>query len=88
MAKKVYRRIGSVIKGKEGKSDYIKISQDVTLKAGQFVNLESIAYKKASIEKALAEGKMSEELATKALAAIEKIPSFVRFELVVSETKE
>lgn len=85
MAKKVYKNIGSVVKGKDGKPDYIKISQDVTLKAGQFLNLESAAAKKASIQKAMSEGKMSEEAAQKALAVVEKIPAFVRFNLVLVE---
>lgn len=89
MAKKVYKNIGSVVKGRDGKPDYIKISQDVTLKQGQFLNLESPQAKKASIEKALADGKMSEESAQKALAVVEKIPAFVRFNVVlVSDAQE
>jgi hypothetical protein len=84
MAKKVYKTIGSVVKGKDGKPDYIKISQDVQLIAGQFITLESAASKKASVEKAVAEGKLSEEKAANAMAAIEKIPAFVRFSLVLA----
>lgn len=84
MAKK-RKVIGSVVKGKDGKPDYIKISQDVTLKAGQFVNLESKKSQLESVEKAEAEGKLSAEVAAKVRAAVEKIPDFVRFNLSITE---
>ncbi len=84
MAKR-YKTIGSVVKGKEGKPDYIKISQDVTLKAGSFVNLESKASRLASLAKAESEGKLSTEKAAEIRASVEKTPDFVRFNLTVSE---
>lgn len=80
-----YRTIGSVLKSKDGSGDYIKISQDVTLREGQFVNLVSKASKIASITKAGEEGKLSEDLVEKLLAQAEKMPDFVRFNLEVKE---
>jgi hypothetical protein len=80
-----YRTVGSVLKSKDGKPDYIKISQDVTLREGQFVNLVSKASKIAGIDKAEADGKLSEELATKLREQAEKMPDFVRFNLEVRE---
>ncbi len=79
------KTIGSVVKGKDGKPDYIKISQDVSLKAGQFVNLESKAAQLASLNKAESDGKLSEEVAAKVRAVVEKKPEWVRFDLVVVE---
>lgn len=81
--------IGSVVKGKTEngvkKPDYIKISQDVTLKAGSFVNLESKESQLESLAKAEAEGKISAENAAKVRSAVEKIPDFVRFNLSITE---
>lgn len=81
------RVVGSVYKGSDGKPDYIKMSQDVSLREGQYVNLESKASQIAGITKAAAEGKLSQDLATDLLAKAEKIPDFVRFNLVVVESQ-
>jgi len=84
MAKKKYRTIGSVVKSKDKSSpDYIKIGRDdVVLKAGSTLQLQSKASQLASLEKAIEAGKISGESAEKARARLEKIPDFVRFEVV------
>lgn len=83
MAKTKRVSVGSVLKGKEGAPDYIKIRTSVTLKEGQVLNLQSAKQQREGVEKALKDGKMSEELAKKILERIDKIPDFVRFEVVL-----
>lgn len=86
MAKFKRRTIGSVVKARDGGSDYIQIRKDLTepvvLKAGQSLRLESAEAQSLGVTKALQEGKLSEENARKALERIQKIPVFVRFEIV------
>ena len=60
MAKR--REVGSVVKGKDGKPPYIKLSSDVSLKKGQYLNLESKATQLKSLEGAVEAGKISAEL--------------------------
>lgn len=79
------KTFGSVVKGKDGKPDYIKITNDVNLKKGQYVNLESAKSQIESLKKALSEGKLSEEVATKMMDNANKTPDWVRFNLVVVE---
>jgi hypothetical protein len=83
MAKR--KTIGSVIKGQNGKPDYIKISNDVVLSKGQYVNLESKAGKIKGIKEAVDAGKLSPDTGAKMLESAEKIPEFVRFEMYVLE---
>lgn len=82
MAKKKLT-FASVVKGKDGKADYIKISRDVVLKQGEFVNLDSKAQQLDSLKKANKDGKLSDEIYEKLKARAETIPEFVRFELSV-----
>jgi len=86
MAKQKRVIVGSIIKNKDSsKPDYIKMDKDVVLKKGQYLNLES---KKLQIEKlqaAGAAGKLSEDLVEKMKANLEKIPDFVRFQIVLLE---
>jgi hypothetical protein len=76
-----YKTIGSVIKSKDfevTKEAYIKIKEDVTLKAGSFVSLvnpRTLADKLA--------GKVSDEVLEKIRERGEKTPSFIMFELQV-----
>lgn len=63
----------------------LKIDQDITLKAGSYLNLENKAFKLASLE--ANKEKMSEENYEKALERINKMPDFVFFE-VISLKKE
>lgn len=83
MAKSKYVEVGSVVKGKDGKPDYIKIKEDVTLKAGTYLNLESKAVRLASINQAVKDKKMSQEMADKIREGIEKTPDFVRFRVTM-----
>ena len=84
MAKLKRKTVGSILKNKDkSKGDYIKIGQnDVVLKAGSVLMLESKASQLKSLEAAIESGKLSGELADKLKARAEKIPDFVRFEIV------
>jgi hypothetical protein len=85
--KKKLRRqvVGSVYKAKEeGQVDYIKMRD-----SGKFYRLESPKYQLDQLEKAVADGKLSDDLGEKIRDRIAKIPEFVRFELVeLVEQKE
>jgi hypothetical protein len=76
-----YKTIGSVMKSKDfatTKETYIKIKEDVTLKAGSFVSLvnpRTLATKLA--------GKVSDEVLAKIAERGEKTPDFVMFELQI-----
>jgi len=74
--------IGKVLKGKDGKADYIQIKQNVTLKEGEYLNLESKKQQLDKVNDLLQEGILSSENALKASERIEKMPDFVRFEIV------
>ena len=81
MAKRI--KIGSILKSKDTtQPDYIKIDQDITLKKGESLSLESKKSKLASLEKNVENGKLSGDLADKIRDQIEKMPDFVRFEIV------
>ena len=81
-----YITIGSVLKSKdfaETKETYIKIKENVTLKAGSFVNLvnpRTLADKLA--------GKVSDEVLAKIRERGEKTPDFVMFELQIKNDQE
>lgn len=81
MSKKKYMTIGSVIKGQDSKPDYIKITNDVTLKKGQFLNLRSKKQRLESLDAMEASGKLSGEILEKLRERAAKIPDFVRFEI-------
>lgn len=75
--------VGSVIKSKDkNKPDYIKFRTNVSFKEGDTISLETKAFKLHSLEQAVQSGKLSEESASKIRASIEKMPDFVRGELV------
>jgi len=57
-----------------------KVDQDITLKAGTYLNLENKAFKLRSLE--ANKEKMSEENYEKALERINKHPDFVFFEVI------
>lgn len=76
-------KVGSVLKSKtEGESDYIKIDTEIVLKKGDTLSLESKKSKLASLEKNVENGKLSGEVADKIREGIEKMPNFVRFEII------
>ena len=69
--------VGSICKNKDpSKPDYVK------MRDGKYYNLESKKYQLDSLNKAVAEGKLSEDMGDKIRERIEKTPEFVRFELV------
>ena len=82
MAKWNRQQIGKIVKKSDDKLRYpgvkefsLKIEQDITLKAGTYLNLENKAYKLASLESS--RDKMSGENYEKALERIGKMPDFV-----------
>lgn len=80
MSRKKLKRnvVGSVCKAKDPtQPDYIKMRD-----TGKIYRLESAKYQLASLEKAVAEGKLGEEIGEKVRERISKIPEWVRFELV------
>ena len=82
--KKTKRRVvGSVVKARDGGADYIKIREDLVLKQGQTLRLESAKQQLESLESAVSAGKLSEEMADKVRDRISKIPDFVRFEIIM-----
>ena len=80
--------LGSIIKGKKdeatgkAKPDYIKIRGDHFLKDGDIINLESKAQALESLEKAVAGGKLSADMASDIRAKVEKTPDWVRFNMI------
>lgn len=83
MAKYSRNQVGSVLKAKDGGADYIKIGKnDVVLKAGSTLRLESQKSQLASLEAAYKAEKLSKEIYEQAKARIEKMPTFVRFEII------
>ena len=81
--KKLKRRvIGSVVKAKEGTGSYIKIREDVVLKKGQSLRLESAKAQLASLEAAVTAGKLSNDMADKVRERISKIPTYLMFEII------
>lgn len=80
-------QIGKIVKKSDDKLRYpgvkefsLKIEQDITLKAGTYLNLENKAFKLASLE--ANKGKMSEENYEKAVERINKMPDYVFFEVI------
>jgi hypothetical protein len=79
----VRKVFGSVLKSKDAtQPDYIKITEDIVLKKGDILNLESKKSQLASLEKNVENGKLSGDLADKIRGNIEKMPDFVRFNIV------
>lgn len=98
MAKWTRVKVGSILKGKqeEGedgkplfkdgkpvmKQDSFKVYGNHTLLDGQYLNLESKKDQLANLEKGIATGKLSGDVAAQIRARIEKTPDFVRFDVV------
>lgn len=86
MAKYKRTVVGSIIKNKDAKKgDYLKVTGTHVLKNGQYLNLESKASQLASLDSAVADGKISGDNAAAARERISKIPDFVRFQVVAVE---
>lgn len=89
MAKSKRTVVGSVCKSKDpGKPDYIKVRDDLVLKKNQVLRLESKKFQLESLQGAVSSGKVSQELSEKIKERIEKIPEWVRFEIIALETQE
>ena len=85
-SKKRRKTIGSILKSKTaGDPDYLKISEDVTLKKGTILQLRSKSQELAQINAAVSAGKLDEQYAAKAIERAEKIPTFVRFQVILLE---
>lgn len=88
MAKFKRLTVGSVVKGRDGKPDYIQMSQDVVLKKGEYLNLESKSSQMRSVESAIKDGKLSQEVGESILEKLGKIPDFVRFQIIKVEKQD
>ncbi len=83
MAKWTRTIVGDVLKDKsDPKRSYIKIKNDVSLNAGDYLNLESKQSQLDGIKKAFEEGKVNEEIFEAATERINKMPDFVMFTVV------
>lgn len=75
--------IGAVYKSKDpNKSDYIKINKTVELSEGSYLSLLSKQDELTNLDKAVASGKLSEDMASEIREKVENIPDFVRFNIV------
>jgi len=90
MAKWNRQQIGKIVKKSDDRLRYpnvkeftLKIEQDVTLKAGTYINLENKAFKLANLEEM--KSKMSEENYEKALERINKMQDWIMFEVILLE---
>lgn len=72
MAKYNRTVIGSVVKGQDGNSDYIQVSEDVVLKKGSYLNLENEKSQVTGLEEAVSNNKMSSEVGDKRIAQTEE----------------
>jgi len=97
MAKLQRTVVGSIYRAKDKtKSDYIHFRGDTKIKntflealnkmdekKGLSLILESKTAQLTSLDSALAEGKLSEDIAGKIRERINKIPDYVRFEIIL-----
>lgn len=100
MAKYKRQTVGSILKAKEaGKPDYLRLRGDMkeTLLAavagmdvtkGLSLKLESKKAQLESAEGAIAAGKLSADVGAKVKERIEKIPDYVRFEVVLLQEEK
>lgn len=95
MAKTKRVRLGSVVRGQDGKPDYIKLfikdkdgkPSSYVLKDGQFLNLDSKAKQLEDLKFLVENSKVDADTAKYLKDRIEKIPEYVRFEIVAVEEK-
>lgn len=93
MAKTKRRKIGSIVKGRDGKPDYFQAyikDQDgkpgsYVLKDGQFLDLESKAKQLADIKFLVENDKIDADTGKYLTDRVNKIPEYVRFEVIVKE---
>lgn len=98
MAKWTRTKVGSIVKGKQEvdedgkplfkdgkpvmKPDSFKVYGNHTLLDGQYLNLESKADQLRNLEKGIASGKLTGDIVEKIRDRLNKIPDFVRFEVI------
>jgi CRISPR/Cas system-associated endoribonuclease Cas2 len=82
MAKKRFY-FGKILKGAEGKPDFLVIDKDITLKEGQFVNLESKKQRLDDLQESVSNGRLSEETASSLREKVNKLSDRVRFSLYI-----
>lgn len=88
MSKFNRQEVGSILKSKDtSKPDYVKIKNDILLKAGDILNLESKASRLAGVDKAVESGKLTEDKAEEIREKINNMPDYVRFN-IIKVTKE
>lgn len=90
MAKKYGKKsyIGKVMKGQNGKMDFIVIDQDFELKKGDFLRLESKASRIKDLEEAVEAGRLSEDKAADLIEKANKGSDRVRFTIIHQEISE
>lgn len=82
------RVVGSFCKSKDdSKPPYIKFRDAMTIGAGDIVRVESKKYQLASLDRAVAEGKLSGDVVGEIRDRIEKIPEWVLGEIVQLQQK-
>jgi hypothetical protein len=87
MSKKSRFYFGKILKGAEGKPDFIAIDKDISLKEGEFINLESKAQRLKELEESVGAGRLSQEVADDIAAKVNKQSDRVRFSMYVVRSK-
>lgn len=77
--------VGKVMKGVEGKMDYIVIDQDFQLKKGDFLRLESKASRIKELQDSVAAGRLDEDKAADLIDKASKGSDKVRFTIIHQE---
>lgn len=70
-------KVGSLLKSKDGNGVYFKANADFDMKKGDTLNVATKKEQIASLEKAVAEGKLNPDKAAEIKAIVEAIPDFV-----------
>lgn len=90
MAKKYGKKsyIGKIMKGKEGKLDYIVVDQDFQLKKGDFLRLESKASRIKDLQEAVEAGRLAEDKAEDLIEKANRGSDKVRFTIIHQEVSD
>lgn len=78
-SKSKWKKVGAILKSKNGNGFYIKIDEGITLSKGQTLNVQN---PRDRIQSLADSGKITEKEAEERLA---KIPDFVRYEVFLVE---
>lgn len=88
MAKGKRKVVGSFVKSKDNtRPPYLKFREDVTLRQGQTLSVESKKFQLESLERAATAGKLSADAVEQIKERIEKMPDFVMGELILFEAQ-